>query len=795
MAVQKHIELIVNDESPKALIIGRNKAADALSERLASQGCLVQHDAIFSPSSGVYDYIFHFGNPSAIEQVLTYHLQPTGKYLYIDAGSEHVLSPTKGIKILRIGDIEAWNIDELIDVILHSLYSRGSPAIIDESKIAAKTIIPHTVYHPVTTDKKKNLTHYKIKSPIHISSLTIQRVHFFTGKKLAVLVLCLFLLTATASGLFYWYVFSVRDTITRFRLHVASSNWEEVEQDIQQVKKQLTIAKKTMNIANTIAFPLRNISMMKDTSALITVSEQLLMTVDDLLLLGRDFQKRSFGSLTSANTITHGDIVQLSQNLNRTARAVSSSKKELEKIKFSFFPKESFITVLDSTELKLKDTYDLLPLAEKLILVEQPKVYMVLMQNNMELRPTGGFIGSYGLLTIQRGRIIDFQIEDVYTADGQLKGHVDPPSPIRKFLSQPHFFLRDSNFDPDFAASAVRAAWFLQKEMGNTVDGVIGVNLFFVQKLLRVLGPVRILEFNNEQITADNFFLKAQFYSQNNFFPGSTQKKDFLQAVTNNLFTKLSFDNNSSWIQLLPVVRQSLDEKNITFFFFDEASQKLVEQKGWAGRIVEVKCNTNESVQQTFPAAASCYPDYIAVNEANLGVNKANFFVSKSVAVGKNIDTSGKITTTITLSYENANTPEVFGSTTYTSYVRILVPLGSVLSSVTLNLVPLSSADVDIEPYGLDKTSFGFLIRIAPENKGIVEITYILPYQMKTEDGSYQLLIQKQPGDKISALAMSFNNNASYHLKSVNFPSSIAATTEHVTDTSVDRIFAFDIVP
>ena len=102
--------------------------------------------------------------------------------------------------------------------------------------------------------------------------------------------------------------------------------------------------------------------------------------------------------------------------------------------------------------------------------------YLVLFQNSMELRPTGGFVGSVGKLTMVDGLVADFTIFDVYELDGQLRGHVDPPDPIRTLLSQEHWYLRDSNWDPDFFESGQRAAWFYEKETGQSVDGVISVH-------------------------------------------------------------------------------------------------------------------------------------------------------------------------------------------------------------------------------------------------------------------------------------------------------------------------------
>ena len=85
---------------------------------------------------------------------------------------------------------------------------------------------------------------------------------------------------------------------------------------------------------------------------------------------------------------------------------------------------------------KIEIARDLLPILPQVLGVKEKKSYLFLLQNNMELRATGGFIGSYALAIFENGRLLDFQVEDVYTADGQLKGHVEPPEPIKKYLGE-----------------------------------------------------------------------------------------------------------------------------------------------------------------------------------------------------------------------------------------------------------------------------------------------------------------------------------------------------------------------
>jgi len=97
-------------------------------------------------------------------------------------------------------------------------------------------------------------------------------------------------------------------------------------------------------------------------------------------------------------------------------------------------------------------------------------------------------------------------------------------------MGAPNWFLRDSNFNPDFAMSASQAASFLKLETGESINGVIGIDVSFLSSLLDATGPVKLPDYQ-QTLTKDNFYLLTQSQVENNFFPGSTQKKDFLKAA------------------------------------------------------------------------------------------------------------------------------------------------------------------------------------------------------------------------------------------------------------------------
>ena len=439
---------------------------------------------------------------------------------------------------------------------------------------------------------------------------------------------------------------------------------------------------------------------------------------------------------------------------------------------------DEIITDLDSITF-------ILPSFKKLIYTGK-KEYLLLFQNNMELRPTGGFIGSVGFLTVGQGKMLNLEIMDVYTIDGQLKGHVEPPHEFRKYFNQPNWFLRDSNFDPDFASSAIQAQWFLDKTLNREFDGVIAINLFFVQDLLEVVGPVTLADFNNEVITGDNLFIKAQVFINQKFFAGSSQKKDFLGSLSQELQKKLT-QKDISYIKLIQVIRKSLEEKNMIFYFKDSELQKEFENQNWAGRIFTIRCLNMEVL---------CLPDYLAVIDANFGVNKANYFISKNIIIDKKINLNGQLLTDLTLNYNNQSQAGLLQGGQYTNYLRLFLPKNTNFVSASFNDQKIEAADFDISSYQVDKVIYGILLKIPQTSTGIFKMTYLSSDIFTDKHAFYQFYFQKQPGDKVSNLSLSLDSSK-FTFVPFNFQPRLdgSRTYFHSTDTSVDRLFQLKLIP
>ncbi len=404
------------------------------------------------------------------------------------------------------------------------------------------------------------------------------------------------------------------------------------------------------------------------------------------------------------------------------------------------------------------------PVLPELLALNGKKTYLILLQNNAELRPTGGFIGSFALATLSQGELIDFEVQDVYWADGQLKGHVEPPSELKDYLGEGGWYLRDSNWDPDFPTSAARAVWFLEKETGRHVDGVIALNLNVVEDILQQIGEVVLPDFN-ETINAQNLFEKAEYHSEVNFFPGSTQKQDFLGGLVFTLFEEFKKADPQLLAKTGLSLFESIKSKDLLFYFSDQELEEKFLSLNWGGQIRKPLCPaTGESTSGN--QKAKCITDFLMVVDANVGVNKANYFVKRSLYHQVVVDRKNQLEITTRLVYQNDSPSEKFPAGTYRNYLRLLLPLQVEIEQVRIKnnqdrlLEKLSKEELNLL-VNHDLLSVGFLVEIPYSDSRIVEIDYRLPLTLSYDVNHYFLLVQKQPGQQDQQFQFSFVSNPS----------------------------------
>ena len=308
-------------------------------------------------------------------------------------------------------------------------------------------------------------------------------------------------------------------------------------------------------------------------------------------------------------------------------------------------------------------------------------------------------------------------MQDIYVPDGQLKGHIDPPWPIQTAFQQGWWKLRDSNWEPDFPLSSEQISWFFEKGGEEKNNGLIAINLLFIKDLLEIIGPVNLSDYD-QQITNDNFILITQKQVEKDFFPGSTQKKDFLSALAHQLILKLKNLNPRQSLQLIKVMKKNLDEKQILLSFNNPALQEYPPLEDWTGALKRKHQDTKKQIT-----------DYIYIVDTNLGSNKANGYVERKVEQEIYFDEAGLLKEKLKISYVNDSPEERpnykdFWGGLYENFLRVLLPIEVENIVVKINGEVLQGR-IDIKEYR-DKNikSVGFFIEVPPLSEVQVEIEY-----------------------------------------------------------------------
>lgn len=427
------------------------------------------------------------------------------------------------------------------------------------------------------------------------------------------------------------------------------------------------------------------------------------------------------------------------QNIDRASLPLSVQKQV-----------DIFAARLQSLTIRTRQVTEMADIALSLLGYPYEKRYLVFLQNSDELRPTGGFWGVAGLLRVNAGDIQEIAFHDVYAFDALAGGLTDaPPEPLRRELGVNKWFLRDSNWSPDFPQSAERAMDLVARTgvPGNGkdthVDGVMAFSPEVFRRLLLITGPLMV---DGKTFDAQNFFDVLQYDVEEGFLHrgGSVQdRKDVVMRVGQALFTSLASLPASRWGEVMDALMTSLLQKDVLVYTRDRSLQPLIDARGWSGR------------------TRSTNGDFLWVVDANLAALKTDGKMIKHLRRTLFQDSqSGRWLADLTLTYENTVKAIDWRYTRYRDYVRVYVPEGSELISTvgamkndktkTGGVAVPGTVDV---MHDLGKTVFGAFWAIEPGETRTLTFRYALPaYAAPTQDG-YELLIQKQPGNDVELTA------------------------------------------
>ncbi len=394
-------------------------------------------------------------------------------------------------------------------------------------------------------------------------------------------------------------------------------------------------------------------------------------------------------------------------------------------------------TELHKTTASLTQFQPMLHFLPDLLGNPKPITYLLLFQNDAELRPTGGFLTAYATLTLDKGKVKAGVSQDIYTLDSKFTNKPPAPEPIRKYLPLVYKWnLRDMNLSPDFKVSMDTFTKYYRQIPGHPeVDGIVAIDTEILVRLLKVLGPIGVPGYGGKfsaELTS-KYNIPQVIYELENIITRPTYeiregRKSILGPLMQSILANMMNSPKSKWPEFFNIFTDSVREKHLLMYFFDQDKQEAVEALGAAGRIVNYD------------------GDYLHINDTNFAGAKSNLFVKPEVKQEVTINPDGSLKKKLTLTYRNVAPPsncnleagQLCLNGVLRDWLRIYVPKGS-------KLISFKGSEVDPKTTeDLGKTVFEGFFTIAPESLKKLEITYTTPPVVK--DQTYKLLIQKQPG-------------------------------------------------
>ncbi len=493
---------------------------------------------------------------------------------------------------------------------------------------------------------------------------------------------------------------------------------------------------------------------------MVEAGDVTLTTLDPLLTeLGfkkDDASKTSDRSAQERIDFVVNSIPQIIPKADAITEKFSEAEAELSNINPNDYPedfrgiklREKLRNVLDlfkQVSAYITQSKPLLESAPYLLGMDSKRQYLVLFQNDKELRPTGGFLTAYSIMSVSKAKFEPVSSDDIYNLDSKYKPTQPAPQPIVDLIKGPYVLsqsirLRDMNYSPDYKVAMDLFSKEAEKIGMKGVDGIISVDTGLLVNLLGALGEIGVPGFGNFSTKIEPKCNCPQvIYELESFAdiegpiiwdpvtgkiilrpPNSDNRKKIIGPLMNSILANAMAQPKEKMPALIESIFKSVVEKHVLFYLYDEKAQQAVEKFGIAGRI-----NNYQG-------------DYLHVNDSNLGGRKSNLYVKHEVHQEISVNKDGLIEKTVTLTYKNTEKYDGWLNSVLPNWVRLYVPQGSKLVSVD-GLEKKYDIETD-----LNKTVFSGYFKLRPEGISKVTFKYTLPFKKGT--GDFAMMIQKQPG-------------------------------------------------
>ena len=372
---------------------------------------------------------------------------------------------------------------------------------------------------------------------------------------------------------------------------------------------------------------------------------------------------------------------------------------------------------------------------EKAVGMEEEKNYLVLFLNSMELRPGGGYIGSFAKIKLKNGEILEKETFNTNVYDTQIPNKDEPPFLIKEKLLSIDWGLRDSNWYLDFYENAEFFLEIYNKQATNEeFDGVIAITSNLLPFILQETdGPITLANVEGE-FTKENVLEKLEYEVEMNYHNRNVDKADrkkILNEFMDKLMNKIYEMSKLKKLGLANKLKDYLVTKDIQLYFKDPDLQNYARANNWTGEITSPKNS-----------------DYLSIVNVNLGAAKTDRCIQRNYDYFIDFNQTKPMANLI-LKYENTCREPDFMTNDYQNFIRVYTNEESeLIKALGFKDLGINSIINDEKNAGIfnekDKKIFGNLSIIKLNSEKEFTFRYYLNPNLTFDN--YKLYFQKQPG-------------------------------------------------
>lgn len=287
---------------------------------------------------------------------------------------------------------------------------------------------------------------------------------------------------------------------------------------------------------------------------------------------------------------------------------------------------------------------------------------ILMLQNSSEIRPAGGFLGSYADVFIKNGALESFDVRDINDVDRTLEANIVPPRPIQVIAKA--WSAADSNWFFDFTSSAKKVIEFFELSgLYNDVDfsGAIATSPRVLGDILTVVGSAE-LKSRKLTLDKDNFLIELQKIVQEGQAAKATYPKAVLKELAPILIEKISTLSDEKKNRLWGFVGNWIKNKDLIFYFEDGALQNFAAYYGATGEVYDLSDGFNG--------------DYLAIVDANIDGGKSDLFIKQEVLLESQINLDGTVGNHLVINraHEGNKSKYWWYKETNQNYLQIFLP-------------------------------------------------------------------------------------------------------------------------